>query len=239
MTHHDDVANKTRDRYTRVAIVLHWAIAAFILCNLGIGLVMEDLPRPLYGLALMLHASSGLTVLVLTAARVVWRLINSPPPHPAGMKPWERHAAHFAHFFLYAAMVLMPLTGWSILSSHAPPGSPGSVAEFATPPPGMLAAAGLPPGAMPAGPIKPPPPLRFWGAVTMPMIGPIQAIAQEPAGVAPQRVLHDHFVKWHSVGAFLLIGVLILHILGALKHQFIDKQAEFARMRFGGKRPGR
>ena len=74
----------------------------------------------------MLHASSGLTVLTLTVARVVWRLFNAPPPYLAAMKPWERHTAHFAHFLLYAAMVLMPLTGWAILSAHPPPGSPGA-----------------------------------------------------------------------------------------------------------------
>ena len=82
----------------------------------------------------------AVTVLVLTVARVVWRLLNDPPPYPAGMKSWERHTAHFAHFLLYAAMVLMPLSGWAILSAHSPPGSRGAVVEFATPPtlrPGM------------------------------------------------------------------------------------------------------
>jgi cytochrome b561 len=45
--------------------------------------------------------------------------------------------------------------------------------------------------------------------------------------------LHDEFVEWHSVGGYLLLGLLILHIAGALKHQFIDKQSEFARMGIG------
>jgi len=43
-----------------------------------------------------LRVSSGLTVLALTVARVAWRLLNDPPPHPAEMKPWERHTANFA-----------------------------------------------------------------------------------------------------------------------------------------------
>jgi cytochrome b561 len=33
-----------------------------------------------------------------------------------------------------------------------------------------------------------------------------------------------------------LLGLLILHIAGALKHQFIDRQAEFARMGIGRRR---
>jgi cytochrome b561 len=92
----DSVSDAGQERYTRVAIVLHWAIAAFIVFNLCIGFFMESWPPPVRFVALMLHVSSGLTVLALTVARVIWRLINQPPPYPAGMKPWERHAAHIA-----------------------------------------------------------------------------------------------------------------------------------------------
>jgi len=234
----DKGSHAPRDRYTRVAITLHWAIAACIIFNLATGFFMEGWPPPLRFLALMLHVSSGLTVLALTVVRVAWRLLNDPPPYPAGMKPWERHTAHFAHFVLYAAMVLMPLSGWAILSAHSPPGSHGAAAEFAMPraaPPGMMPGA-APPRAMPAMPSGPPPALKVWGVIPMPMITPITAIGAEPGGVAPLHVLHDEFVDWHSVGGFLLLGLLILHVLGALKHQFIDRQSEFARMGIGRRR---
>jgi len=238
MTHQNDGSTAPRDRYTRVAIFLHWAIAAFIVFNLCTGLFMEGWPPPIRFLVLMLHASSGLTVLALTVARVVWRLVNEPPPYPAGMKPWERHAAHFAHFLLYAAMVLMPLTGWAILSAHSPPGSRGALVEFSAPRVGLpgVKPGAAPPGAVAARPPGPPPTLKIWNLVPMPKIAPIEAVGTEPGGVAPQRVLHDEFVQWHSVGGFLLMGLLALHILGALKHQFIDRQSEFARMGIGRKR---
>jgi cytochrome b561 len=235
----NDASGAPRDRYTRVAMVLHWAIAAFIVFNLSIGFFMESWPLPIRFMALMLHVSSGLTVLALTVARVVWRLFNDPPPYPAGMKPWERHTAHFAHFLLYAAMVLMPLTGWAILSAHAPPGSRGAAAEFAIPPvsPAGLKPGAAPPRAMSARPSGPPPTLKVWNLVPMPMIAPIAAIGKEPGGIAPQHVLHEEFVAWHSVGGYLLLGLLVLHIAGALKHQFIDRQSEFARMGIGRRRP--
>jgi cytochrome b561 len=236
-THPNDVSGAPGDRYTRVAIVLHWAIAVFIVFNLCIGFFMESWPLPIRFVALMLHVSSGLTVLALTVARVAWRLVNDPPPYPAGMKPWERHTAHFAHFLLYAAMVLMPLTGWAILSAHSPPGSRGAAAEFARPItlPGPKPAT-APPGAMSARPLGPPPTLKVWNLFPMPMIGPISAIGKEPAGVAPLHVLHDEIVEWHSVGGYLLLALLVLHIGGALKHQFIDGQSEFARMGIGRRR---
>jgi cytochrome b561 len=135
-------------------------------------------------------------------------------------------------------MVLMPLTGWAILSAHSPPGSPGALVEFAAPP---VATVGFKPGsarpqAMPARPSGPPPTMKIWSVVPMPKIALIEAVGREPGGVAPQHVLHEEFVAWHSVGGYLLIGLLILHILGALKHQFIDKQREFARMGVGRRR---
>src|ERR1019366_894992 len=141
------VSGVPHDRYPRAAIVLHWAIAVFIIFNLCSGFLMEGLPWPVRFIALVLHVSSGLTVLALTVARVIWRLLNDPPPYPAGMKPWERHTAHFAHFLLYAAMVLMPLSGWAMLSAHPPPGSRGAAVQFAIPP-------AAPPGLTPevAGP---------------------------------------------------------------------------------------
>lgn len=230
----DNPSAALRDRYTRIAIVLHWAIAAFIVFNLAIGFFMESWPMRIKLTALMLHVSSGLTVLALTVARVVWRLLNDPPPYPAGMKPWERHTAHFAHFLLYAAMVLMPLSGWAIISAHAPPGSRGAAAEWASPPgpnPGAVA-----PPAMPPRPSGPPPPMKVWNMVPMPAIAPIEAIGTEPGGLAPLRKLHDEFVDWHSIGAYLLLGLLLLHIAGALKHQFVDRQSEFARMGIGRRR---
>jgi cytochrome b561 len=238
MMHQRDVSGAPRDRYTRVAIVLHWAIAAFIVFNLCIGFFMEGWPPPIRMMAVMLHSSSGLTVLGLTVARVVWRLLNEPPQYPAGMKRWERHTAHFVHFLLYAAMVLMPLSGWAILSAHSPPGSRGAAVEFAMfppMPPGVKPGA-APPRAMPARPPGPPPTLKVWNLVAMPTIAPIQAIGEEPGGVAPLHRLHEEFVEWHSVGGYLLIGLLILHVAGALKHQFIDKQSEFARMGIGRRR---
>ena len=56
------------NRYTRVAILLHWAIAALIIANLVVGYLMEDLAGTARSTALNFHYSSGLTVLLLTGA---------------------------------------------------------------------------------------------------------------------------------------------------------------------------
>jgi cytochrome b561 len=74
-------------------------------------------------------------VLLLVSLRIVvrlWALVAGRiPPPPAGFSPIERKAALLGHLGLYAAMLLLPLSGWVMVSS-SPYGLPtllwGSVA---------------------------------------------------------------------------------------------------------------
>ena len=50
-------------RYTSVAIVLHWLIAALILSNLWLGLTMGGQHGPARAGTLQLHESFGISVL--------------------------------------------------------------------------------------------------------------------------------------------------------------------------------
>ena len=226
-------AQAPTDRYTRVAIILHWTIAALIVFNLSVGFFMEGFPLPLKLLVVGLHVSSGMTVLALTIVRVVWRLLHEPPEHPAGTRRWERNTAHFAHFLLYAAMVLMPLTGWAIVSSHPAPGTPGAI-EFARqhPRPAMPAAT-KPPATPGAAAGSPKGGMKIWFVIPMPSITVLQRVGEQPEGVKAQGELHETFVGWHSLGGYLLLALLLLHVAGALKHQILDRQAELARMGVG------
>jgi cytochrome b561 len=101
-------------RYSSVAIAFHWTIAVLVIVNLVIGVGHEGIPalRSLMGA----HKAIGITVLVLTLGRVAWRLTHRPPHLPAETRPWERAAAHTVHWGLYALLVLMPLTGWLMVS---------------------------------------------------------------------------------------------------------------------------
>ncbi|WP_235512467.1 cytochrome b [Sphingomonas sp. Leaf17] len=102
-------------RYSHVAIAFHWTIAVLVIANLAIGLLHESLLSGLAG-AMGLHKSIGLTVLVLTAGRVVWRLAHRPPPLPAALSAIERGIAHLTHWVLYALLIVMPVTGWMMVS---------------------------------------------------------------------------------------------------------------------------
>ena len=104
-----------RTRYTRVAIVLHWTIAIFIVTDLTIGLLHDSLLKG----AIPLHKAIGMLVLLLSLARLGWRLRHRPPPLPATVKRWEIAVAHTVHWMLYALMILIPLSGW-IFTSASP-----------------------------------------------------------------------------------------------------------------------
>ena len=101
-------------RYTRVAVVLHWLIGAFLLAQIAFGWFLASVPRgtPMRGFYVNLHKSTGLTLLLLILARLGWRIANDPPLLPSFMPLWERRAARRSHVALYACMLGMPVSGY-------------------------------------------------------------------------------------------------------------------------------
>jgi cytochrome b561 len=113
-----------RSRYSSVAIWLHWIIALLIIGNLIGGLNLDyflDSPDPAMkqlGFTIIgLHKSIGLTVLVLSLARLGWRVANPPPPLPGHMTRTEIVLARLTHNGFYALMLLLPLSGWAMSST--------------------------------------------------------------------------------------------------------------------------
>lgn len=100
-------------RYHAVAVTLHWLIALGIVGLLVIGFLMGDVEAPELKFKLyQLHKSFGITVLVLSVMRLLWRLTHRPPALPPQTKPWEKWAAHAVHWGFYVIMIGMPLVGW-------------------------------------------------------------------------------------------------------------------------------
>jgi cytochrome b561 len=113
------MSDDARTRYGNVAITLHWLIALGIIANILLGLYFADLPRsdPNKFLLTQTHKSIGLTVLVLSLARVAWRLVNPVPPLPASMNGFLRFMARTTQFLLYVLIIAIPLSGWLYVSA--------------------------------------------------------------------------------------------------------------------------
>lgn len=110
------------ERYTSVAIALHWLIALAVLAMIGTGLWMVEAinvkeTRADAFAVYQWHKSLGLTILVMMVLRIVWRFWHKPPPLPLSMSAREKLAAHGTHVVLYVLLLAMPLLGWAMVSA--------------------------------------------------------------------------------------------------------------------------
>jgi len=190
-------------RYSKVAVILHWLIAIGIFSMLAFGWYMAELPKDapkqiafdlfdfgIYTLQLSeavsprtfyfgLHKSIGITLLALIIVRFLWRLTHKPPAMLTSYQPFERKLATGVHHLLYLMMFAVPLTG-------------------------LIMAAASKYGAK-------------WFDVTI-----IPGFDNE--------MVRDIFHEAHEIAGVLIVAILALHIAGALKHQFIDKDETMKRM---------
>ena len=168
-------------RYKLTAIALHWLLAVAIVGTFAVGLYMTSLPFSPTRLKLFnWHKWAGVSILALSALRLLWRLRHRPPadlPMPA----WQRRAAQGAHRLLYGLFFAVPLAGWAYSS-----------------------AAGFP--------------IVLFGVLPLPDFVPVN------------RELSDALKPVHHWLAYGLAAVVTLHVAGALKHHFIDRDALLLRM---------
>lgn len=182
----------TRTRYGTVAMTLHWIIAALVLTNLYLGLSFDDYPKgdPTLFQIVQIHKSIGLSVLVLSIARLVWRLVNPVPPLPQEMSPALKLLARVTHWLLYFLIIAIPLSGWLMVSTSR---------------------LGLP--------------TSYFGLFDWPNVG---FIANMP--LDQKRALHEPLETTHVILAWSAIVLVVIHVAGALWHQFFRRDDVLRRM---------
>ena len=180
-----------KTRYDGVAMIIHWVTAVLMIYMVFLGedLIKSGMRAARSGDAAnatflpSIHVSIGVTLLLLTLLRVVWRLVHTPPAYPANMKRYEVVGSKSLHGIFYLLLLGLPITGWL---------SFGEVAAR------LPALAGT----------------TFFGAMPVPL--------------AP--VTTRIFGEMHGLGSNLAMALIGLHVLAALKHQFIDKDSIFSRI---------
>ena len=105
-------------QYSDVAIGLHWLIALLIIGLVAVGKFMTglDSDEPLRFTLTQWHKSIGITVLLLSVIRLIWRFGHRPPAHPRGRPPSQRRASELVHGLLYLCLFLVPISGWILVS---------------------------------------------------------------------------------------------------------------------------
>lgn len=115
-----EFTNKTR--YNPVSIILHWVLAIALVALFIFGVYMADLPFSPTRLKLYnWHKWAGMTILALSAVRLLWRLSHPAPALPdamvRAMPDWQLKAHHATHVALYALFFVVPLVGWAYTSA--------------------------------------------------------------------------------------------------------------------------
>lgn len=105
---------------------LHWLLALMIAGSFGVGLYMADLPISPWRVRLMnWHKWAGVTILLLSALRLAWRLRHAPPPLPdAALRTiarWQRQLHQCTLGLLYLLFFTVPLAGWAYSSAMGLP----------------------------------------------------------------------------------------------------------------------
>ena len=104
----------TVHRYGAVAKTLHWTIALLFLGSYSSVYFRHWFTEPKTELnlaALQLHLAFGVTIGSLVVLRVLyWLWEVQPQKLPA--PPWQQMAARLVHALLWAAMIVMPITGY-------------------------------------------------------------------------------------------------------------------------------
>lgn len=187
-------------RYTAVAILLHWGIAAAIIANLIMGWWMnsaidESQTQARAVAAFQIHKSLGLTILALSLLRLLWRLFNPPPPFASHMPAWERMAARVTHWLFYLFMLAVPLSGWLYVSTQWRNEAALNV------------------------------PTLWFGMFEIPHL-----FGLNQASLALREQLAGYAGEIHELLAYSMACLLVLHVLAALKHHLINRDQTLANM---------
>ncbi len=170
-------------RYGPVSRSLHWVVALLTIALVPLGwyMIRLDYYDPWSHDALEIHKGLGMVVLLLASIMISWQIARRGTRTPVSRKPWEALAAKFAHYLLYAMMLVVPATGYIVSTS---------------------AGAGV----------------SVFGLFEVP-------------AVLPKSVpLRDAAIAMHYYFAYVGVALIALHVAGAFKHHFIDRDDTLRRM---------
>ena len=169
-------------RYSGVSIALHWTTALAVVGQIVLIMIADEVSGSERGYWFGLHKSLGITILVLTVVRLLWRIGHRWIQLPEDTPGWQALLARATHVLFYVVLLAMPLLGWFASSAGNKP-------------------------------------IEWFGLFPWPEL-PVP----DSRGAAKAAMgLHESLAKV----LYVLVG---LHVLGALKHHFIDRDEVLTRM---------
>lgn len=191
------------NRYTKTAVVLHWLIAIAIFGMFALGWYMSELPK---------EAPKQMAYDLFDLGIYTWQLAEEASPR-----------TFYFNLHKSIGITLLGLIAFRIFwrITHKPPALLSSYKAFER----KLAT-----GAHH---------LLYFLMVALPVSGIVMAISSK-YGVKwfgleflpglDNKGLRDVFKEVHEIIGAIILLVIIVHIVGALKHKFIDKDTTMQRM---------
>ena len=103
-------------QYATPAKVFHWLIVVMLAVQYPIGWLMPDIHKGMSpGAGMTFHVSIGITILALTALRLVWRVTHLVTPE-SSLPAWQRVSSEAVHWLLYALVLATTISGWLFAS---------------------------------------------------------------------------------------------------------------------------
>ena len=195
--------NHVSTGYTKTAKVLHWLIAVGIFVMFGIGWFMADLPK---------EVPKQTAFDVFDLGIYTWQSAEAISP-----RNFYFNLHKSVGVTIFALIIIRVL--WRL--SHKPPALLASYKEFER----KLA--------------KGTHYLLYLLMVALPLSGLIMVIYGKYGvkwfgidlfGGLDSKPMRDAFKEVHEIIGLIILAVLALHVLGALKHKFIDKDETLSRM---------
>ena len=168
-------------QYSKRMVIVHWLTLALLIAAWFLGddlaEATDDSKATLAGY--IVHLSVGGTILLLTLSQLYFRRKDATPPLLADT-PIYQVVAKAVHYLLYTALILLPVTGITII---------------------------------------------FTSKVGA-------ALLAGDASLLPKKDGYEHVFahEVHEQLVTVLIVLVVVHILGAIKHQFILKDGLMSRM---------
>ncbi|NEX20158.1 cytochrome b [Thiorhodococcus mannitoliphagus] len=110
----------TAHRYGLISVLFHWLTAITVVGLFGLGLWMVELTYydAWYRTAPWIHKSLGVLLLIALALRLLWRLIDKPPPPEPALSRFELILSRWTHALLYLLLFAVMVSGYLISTAE-------------------------------------------------------------------------------------------------------------------------